>query len=155
MRQRTLAVMCIVQLAAIAACDSGPAAPGRPLTVSIATPVSAVLVTRPGVEPPVWGVASAPVTIANPGTQPAEVATVETRAFNRTRAAVISTNVRPNEDFTYADTWVPSGGSLTLEAGVVVIPLPPPGDELRFEVIVTLRDGRTVRADAPLILAAA
>lgn len=145
----------MAQLVAIAACNNGPAAPGRPLTILIATPVSAVLVSRPGLDPAVWGVATAQVTIANAGAQPAEVATVEARALNRTRAAVISTNVRPNEDLTYPNTLVPSGGTLTLEAGVVVIPLPPPGDELRLEVIVTFRDGRTARADAPMALAAA
>lgn len=154
MRRLFLAALA-VQLAAIAACQSGPAGPGRPLAVSIMTPVSAVLVSRPGVAPPVWGVATAPVTITNPGTQSVRVDTVETRAINRTRASIISTNVRPNEDVTYVDTWVPERGALTLEAGVVVIPLPPPGDELRFEVIVTFDDGRTARAEAPLVLPAA
>ena len=155
MKRRLVLAALAVQLAAVAACESGPTAPGRPLTVSITTPVSAVLVRRPGIETPVWGAATAPVTITNPGTESLRVETVETRAFNHTRASVINTNVRPNMDFTYADRWVPARGTLTLEAGVVVIPLPPPGDDIRFEVVVTFSDGRTSRAEAPLVLPAA
>lgn len=149
-----IAAAAAAQFLAAAACGGSPTASGRPPAVSMVAQVSASTVTCDTCTegPFIWAVAAAPVTITNPGSRAIALSTVETRAFNHTRASVIATNVRPNLDFTYPDTTVPAGGSLTLEAAVVYHPLPPPADDIRLVVIVTFSDGRTARAEAQLFL---
>lgn len=106
------------------------------------------------VGPTVWANVSAPVTITNPGAAAITVATVEARAFNQTRNSLIASNVRPNADFAYPTLDVPAGGSLTLDAGLIYHPLPPPTDDVRLAVVVTFSDGTTARADARLLTGA-
>lgn len=80
--------------------------------------------------------------------------TVDAIVVNQTRGAVLATNRRPNTDVVYVDTEVPPSGSLTLEAGTVY-PMPPPGDDIRLLVVVTMADGTKVQQQARLVTAAA
>lgn len=59
--------------------------------------------------------------------------------------------MRPNVNYSYRETRVPAGGALTLQAGLVYEPLPPPRDEVYLVVIVTFRDGTSVRAETRLV----
>ena len=52
------------------------------------------------------------------------------------------------------ETHLAPGSTLTLEAGLVYFPLPPPGDDIRFVVIVTFQDGTSMRAKTRLLTGA-
>ena len=136
----------------VAACGSGPAAPNAGVALVLPDGVTGRIVTCTTctTEPSAWGVVEQDVTIVNRSTRDRDVATVEARAFNSTRGALISANTRPNVNHSYPDTRVPAGGALTLQAGLVYEPLPPPGDEVHLVVIVTFRDGTSVRAETRL-----
>lgn len=99
---------------------------------------------------PVTAVVQVPVTITNVGNRDLRVESVEARVVNQTRQTVIASNTRPNVDFPYPHTDVPANGSLTLEAGVVYHPLPPPRDEIRLVVLVTFHDGTSAHGQARL-----
>lgn len=140
----------------LAACRSGPASPNAGLTLVLPDGVTGRIVTCTvcATEPSAWGVVEQDVTIVNQSTRDRDVATVEARAFNRTRGALISANTRPNVDYSYPDASVPAGGALTLQAGLVYQPLPPPRDDVRLIVIVTFRDGTSARAETRLFTGA-
>lgn len=137
----------------VSSCDDNPNAPDVGITVVMPASVTAPIVTclECTTDPTVWAVAEANVTIINGSGRSLDVATVEARAFNRTRNTLITSNTRPNTDHTYAETFIPNNGSLTLAAGVVYFPLPPPGDDVQFAVVVTFRDGTVARGETRLI----
>lgn len=142
----------ILLLLAAGSCGDPTSPSVDPVVVTIADTVTGTLVrcaTCP--EPPVRAVAAAPVAITNGGPLERSVVTVEAIVVNRSRRTVIARNVRPNVSFVYPETRVLPGSSLTLEAAVVVEPLPPPGDDIRFIVVVTLADGISVRQEARLV----
>lgn len=137
----------------LGACGSGPASPNAGITLVLPDGVTGRIVTCTicTTEPAAWGVVEQDVTIVNRSARDRDVATVEARAFNQTRGALISANTRPNVNYSYRETRVPAGGALTLQAGLVYEPLPPPRDDVHLIVIVTFRDGTSVRAETRLV----
>jgi hypothetical protein len=136
----------ILLLAAVAACGNATG-PSEALAVTFAVPVAARRVACPActVEPREWAVAEFPVTIADASNRGGTVASVEARVTNRSRGIELGRGVRPNSDYAYPDTRLPAGGALVAEAGVVFFPVPPAGDDVWIDVIVTLTDGRVAR----------
>lgn len=152
------ALVLTVALPAIAtsACGDGPAAPSPALVASFATPVTGQLVSCAtcGEGPAQWIAVEFPVTIANPSDRAGMLATLEARIVNRSRAgAELGRNLRPNAGHSYPDRHLPAGGRLTVDAGLVFFPVPPPRDHLAVEVTVTLTDGRSTRQVGALVVA--
>lgn len=153
-RRAIFGIALLTQTLVLAACGSGPAAPNAGVTLVLPDGITGRIVTcATCTDPAVWAVVEQDVSIVNRSTRDRQVATVEARAFNHTRGTLIKANTRPNVDYVYPDTWVPAGGMLTLQAGLVYHP-PPPGDEVYFIVIVTFRDGTSVRGQTPLFTGA-
>jgi hypothetical protein len=145
----------VAQTLVLAACGSGPTSPNAGITLVLPDGITGRIVTcATCTDPTVWAVVEQDVSIVNQSTRDRDVATVEARAFNHTRGTLISTNTRPNVDDSYSDTRVPAGGTLTLQAGLVYHPLPPPRDEVHLIVVVTFRDGTSVRGQTPLFTGA-
>jgi hypothetical protein len=97
-----------------------------------------------------WVSIEFPVTVADPDGAGGTVQEVRVTATNRSRGQVLAGGSRPNADFSYPDTTVPAGGRLTLMAGLVISPAPPPRDEVVVAVLVTLGDGRSALGSARL-----
>lgn len=146
----------LVAAALVPACGGAtPTAPGATLTLTFAVPIQARLVPCPTcVEGPAQRVvAEFPVTVADPSGPGGQVERVEVLVFNRSRGVELGRNTRPNKDFPYADTLVPAGGSLVLEAGIVFDP-PSSGDQVDLTVRVSLADGRDAQRTAAIAIAA-
>jgi hypothetical protein len=139
----------------LAACACGsPTTPSSPLTLALTASVTGriIVCTTCTMPPEQWIVAEFPVTLSDPRGPGGTLQSIETRVFNRTRGRTeLGRNARPNADYQYADLAVPAGGSLTLPAGIVFHPLPPPRDELVVEVVATLTDGRSARQEGLLL----
>lgn len=140
----------ILAVALTAAC-AAPTAPTPVLMLTVAQPVVAHVVPAPeGAAPHL--VSEFPVTVADPTGPGGTVASVTVVVWNRSRAAEVGRNVRPNKDFVYSDTTLPPRGSLSLAAGGV-FSLTPPRDELEVIVLIDLSDGRRVSRTAQLVVA--
>ena len=137
-------------------CSSSPLSPESP-TISLALPLEvtgAIVPCDTCESPTASAVATTEIILSNRGSSSHRVVTVDTIVVNQTRRTVLASNRRPNADVVYAESEVPPGGSLTLEAGVVY-PMPPPRDDIQFLVVVTISDGTKVQQQARLITAGA
>lgn len=155
-RRASLLLPALLLSAVLPGCDDNPNAPNAGITIVLPVSVTGTIVTCQTctTEPTVWAVAETNITIINGSGRMLDVDTVEARAFNQTRNTLIRANTRPNVDHPYSETFVAISGSLTLAAGVVYFPLPPPGDDVRLVVVVTFRDGTSARGEARLITGA-
>lgn len=146
----------ILLAATLAGCSASPVAPDpAAIALTIASEVTGRVVPCESCElPAVTAVATTNITLSNRGTISQRVAAVDTIVMNQTRRTVVAANRRPNADVALGDVEVPAHGWLTLEAGVVY-PVPPPRDDIRLLVIVTMGDGTRVQQQARLITAAA
>ena len=137
-------------LASGAGCGS-PAQPTRPpITLTVPAIVTGRYVTCDTCEVGLWISLEFPVTVGDPDGSGGTVQEVRVTATNRSRGQVLGGSSRPNADFAYPDTTVPAGGTLTLMAGLVISPAPPPRDEVVVGVLVTLGDGRSALGSARL-----
>lgn len=136
-----------------AGCSDAPTKPSPTVTLSFATPVVATIVACDSCAegPTIWATAEFPVTLTNPASADRTLVTLTTRVVNRTRGGEIARNVRPNETHAYPDVRIPAGGTLTLDAGIVYFPLPPPRDDVVVEVIAELQDGTTVTHSGTIV----
>jgi hypothetical protein len=140
-------------VAITAACDS-PTRPGRPpIALTIPSTVTGRYVSCATCEVTLWISVEFPVVVADPDGAGGTVQDVRVTATNQSRGTVLAGNTRPNSEFPYPNTTVPAGGTLSLMAGVVISPASPPRDEVVIAVLVTLSDGRTGLASAPLVVA--
>lgn len=142
-----LALSCLVSLGAC----SSQTSPSRPaIAVSLPAAVEGRYVAcATCAEPTVTVVLEFPVTVSDPNGPGGTVERLTTILMNRTRAAEVGRNVRPNADYAFPSTALPAAGQLTLQAGLVVPP-PPPRDDLAVTVQVRLTDGREASATGPL-----
>jgi hypothetical protein len=120
--------------------------------IALSTPdrVTARYATCGTCETEVTAVAEFAVTVSDRNGPGGTLASVETIATNTTRSSEIARNTRPNGDVGYPVTTVPKGGSLSVSAGVVMTPAPPPRDAITVTVAVRLTDGRMTMRTVPV-----
>jgi hypothetical protein len=148
---RTLAASAAIL--ALVACGSSPAAPSRPgITLGMPSSVTGTYVSCADCETPLVVVAEFAVAVGDPEGPGGTVQRVEVVAVDTSRGTELARNVRPNADVPYPVTALPAGGSLTLAAGVVISPAPPPKDTVTVSVTVRLTDGRASTGSAPLVV---
>jgi len=141
---------------ALVACGGSPAAPSLPgVTLGVPSTVTGRYVSCAACESPLVVVAEFPVVIGDPEGPGGTVQRVEIVAMNASRGTEIARNVRPNADVAYPVTALPGGGSLTLAAGVVITPAPPPQDAVTLSVTVRLTDGRASTGSVALAVSEA
>jgi len=144
-------LVCAVALSGAACGDGNPAAPSVP-ALTLALPASVegrVVVCATCAEPQMTVVVEFPVTIGDPSGPGGTLSRLSTRIVNRSRAIDVAENVRPNGAVELSPADLRPGGEITLEAGVVFGPPPPPRDEVAVVVSVRLSDGRQVSGSAP------
>ena len=143
-------------LLALASCGGSPSAPSLPgLTLGVPATITGKYVACSTCDPPLVVSAEFPVVVGDPGGPGGTVRQVEVVAVDASRGTEVARNTRPNADFAYPVTAVPKAGSLTLAAGVVISPAPPPRDSVNVTVTVRLTDGRASTALAALAVAEA
>jgi hypothetical protein len=153
-RVRTLPAAAAVL--ALAGCADSPARPSVPgITLGVPSTVTGKYVSCAACETPLVVVAEFSVVVGDPAGPGGTVERVEIVATDASRGAEVARNVRPNADVPYPVTALPSGGSLTLAAGVVISPAPPPKDAVTVSVTVRLTDGRASTGSAPLVVSEA
>lgn len=145
--RRTLVFVLAVTVSAMA-CDDGPASPDRALTLTFANAVTARLVTAGAT---VNAVGEFDVSVGDPAGPGTTVQSLETRVVSASRGVELGRSTRPNGDYAFTDASVPAGGTLTLQAGIV-IPSPPPRDELRVTVTIRTADGRLTERSARFVV---
>jgi hypothetical protein len=139
------AVVILPLVLGLGACGGSPTAPASSgVTLTLPAQMTATVVTCATCTPAIWAFAETTITLTNRGDRDRRVTTVEARVLNKSRSTVLATNVRPNEDATYPDRFLPRNAALSLEAAVAYRPLPPPRDEIWFVVVVTFEDGGTL-----------
>ncbi len=112
--------------------------------------IGARYVTCATCEAQVTAVAEFPVGVSDPNGPGGTLESVETIARNLTRGSDVSRNTRPNAQVSYPSTTVPRAGTLTVEAGIVMSPAPPPRDAITLTVVVRLTDGRSTTRTVPV-----
>lgn len=143
-----------VGLAIVAGCDS-PAQPTRPpIALTVPAVVTGRYLTCETCEVSLWVSLEFPVTVGDPHGSGGTVHEVRVTATNQSRGQMLGGSSRPNANYAYPNTAVPAGGTLTLMAGLVISPAPPPRDEVVVGVLVTLGDGRSAVGSAHLALSA-
>jgi hypothetical protein len=141
-------------LAMGAGCDN-PAQPTQPpIALTVPAVVTGRYVACEPCEVALWVSLEFPVTVGDPEGSGGTVQEVRVTATNRSRGQVLAGGSRPNADFSYPDTTIAAGGRLTLMAGLVISPAPPPRDEVVIGVLVTLGDGRFAVGSARLAVSA-
>lgn len=130
-------------------CSGGTERPSRPgLTLDMPATVTGRYVACGTCEIALTVVSEFTVRVGDPAGSGGSVESLVTIAA--ARGTVVAQNRRPNESFVFPDTRVPAGGVLDLSAGIVIAPAPPPRDIVEVTVRVTLADGRSVIARAPM-----
>ncbi len=143
---------CALALVGAACGDGRPAAPSTPaLALALPATVEGRAVNCPAcAEPSTTVVVEFPVVLGDPSGPGGTLSRVSTRIVNRSRALDVAENVRPNAAAGLGPAALPPGGRITVEAGVVFGPPPPPRDEMAVVVSVQLSDGRHASGSAPL-----
>ena len=143
-------------LLALASCGGSPSKPSLPgITLGVSATITGKYVACSTCDPPLVVSTEFPVVVGDPDGPGGTVRQVEVVAVETSRGTEIARNIRPNADFVYPVTAVPKAGSLTLAAGVVISPAPPPRDSVNVTVTVRLEDGRASTASAALAVAEA
>jgi hypothetical protein len=152
-RFRGSAVIATSCLVIAAACGGSPARPSLPgITLSMPDSITARYVTCSGCETEVTAVAEFEITVSDPDGPGGTLQSVQTVATDTTRSAEVGRNTRPNRDVAYPETAIPKGGALTVPAGIVMNPAPPPRDAISLTVSARLSDGRTTTRTVPVVV---
>jgi hypothetical protein len=155
-RRWTSAVIPAICLIALDACGGSPAQPSLPgITLSMPDSITAQYVTCGSCETEVTAVAEFEITVSDPNGPGGTLQSVQTVATDTTRSAQVARNTRPNRDVTYPATTVPRGGGLSVPAGIVMSPAPPPRDAISLTVSARLSDGRSTSRTVPVVFAEA
>jgi hypothetical protein len=151
---RTL--LAVATVAMLAGCGGTPARPSLPgITLQVDDPITARSVACATCEVALVVVAEFPVTVGDPNGPGGVLARIEVVATDESRSTEVGRNVRPNADVAYPVRDVPAGATLTVPAGIVIGPAPPPRDSLSVTILARLEDGRASTRTVPLVVAAA
>jgi hypothetical protein len=147
MRQATAGLFVVMAMACGE--SNAPQAPSAQLAASLPPTVSSRLVTcNTCIQPPFsWQTADFTVVVSDPSGRGGTVALVEAVVRDVSLGVDLGSNRIPNGNVGLPNGVVPNSGTLAVPMGIT-FDIPPPQDDVRMTVTVTLTDGRRASATA-------